>query len=86
MPSDFAYASYNILLEFTTKSPQQISSHEATFCLMYFMYGVGYRKTNVPNTTLLLKTNTNSVASIRERGILSARPPLIGEVSDNFCG
>jgi hypothetical protein len=29
---------------------------------------------------------TNSVALVRERTILAERPPLVGEVSTNFCG
>jgi hypothetical protein len=28
----------------------------------------------------------NSVALVRERTILTERPPLVGEVSANFCG
>jgi hypothetical protein len=28
----------------------------------------------------------NSVASVRKRAILTKRPPLVGEVSANFCG
>jgi hypothetical protein len=28
----------------------------------------------------------NSVALVRERTIPNERPPLIGEISDNFCG
>jgi hypothetical protein len=30
--------------------------------------------------------NNNSVALVRERTILTERPPLVGEVSANFCG
>jgi hypothetical protein len=29
---------------------------------------------------------TNSVALVRERPIPTERPPLVGEVSANFCG
>jgi hypothetical protein len=29
---------------------------------------------------------TNSVALVRERTIPTERPPLVGEVSANFCG
>jgi hypothetical protein len=32
------------------------------------------------------KKQTNSVALVRERTTLIARPPLVGEVSVNFCG
>jgi hypothetical protein len=28
----------------------------------------------------------NSVALVRKRTIPTERPPLVGEVSDNFCG
>jgi hypothetical protein len=28
----------------------------------------------------------NSVALVRKRTILTVRPPLVGEVSANFCG
>jgi hypothetical protein len=34
--------------------------------------------------SLLSKQNTNSVALVRERTILTERPPLVGEVSANF--
>jgi hypothetical protein len=30
--------------------------------------------------------NNNSVALARERTIPTERPPLVGEVSDDFCG
>jgi hypothetical protein len=30
--------------------------------------------------------NNNSVALVRERTIPTERPPLVGEVSANFCG
>ena len=33
-----------------------------------------------------LKTKLNSVALVRERTIPTKRPPLVGEVSANFCG
>jgi hypothetical protein len=33
-----------------------------------------------------LQTNTNSVAWVLERTIPAERPPLVGEVSANFCG
>jgi hypothetical protein len=29
---------------------------------------------------------TNSVALVREQTILTERPPIVGEVSANFCG
>jgi hypothetical protein len=29
---------------------------------------------------------TNSVALVRERTVPTERPPLVGEVSGNFCG
>jgi hypothetical protein len=32
------------------------------------------------------KTNTNSMASVRELTIPTEQPPLVGEVSSNFCG
>jgi hypothetical protein len=32
------------------------------------------------------KLKLNAVASVRERTIPTERPPLVGEVSDNFCG
>jgi len=31
------------------------------------------------------KTKLNSVALVRERTILTERPPLVGEVSASFC-
>jgi hypothetical protein len=31
-------------------------------------------------------SRTNSVALVRERTIPTERPPLVGEVSANFCG
>ena len=31
-------------------------------------------------------TKLNSVALVRERTIPTERPPLVGEVSANFCG
>jgi hypothetical protein len=30
--------------------------------------------------------STNSVALVRERNIPTERPPVVGEVSANFCG
>jgi hypothetical protein len=33
-----------------------------------------------------IKKNTNSVALVCEQTILTERPPLVGEVSINFCG
>jgi hypothetical protein len=30
--------------------------------------------------------NNNSVALVRQRAIPTERPPLVGQVSDNFCG
>ena len=33
-----------------------------------------------------LQLNTHSVALVRERTILTERPPPVGEVSANFCG
>jgi hypothetical protein len=33
-----------------------------------------------------LITNNNSVPLVRERTIPTKRPPLVGEVSANFCG
>jgi hypothetical protein len=38
---------------------------------------------NVPG---IKKTRLNSVALVRERTIPTERPPLVGEVSANFCG
>jgi hypothetical protein len=35
---------------------------------------------------VLLTKLTNSVALVRERTIPTERPPLVGEVSANFCG
>jgi hypothetical protein len=34
----------------------------------------------------LFFANPNFVARVRERTILTERPPLVGEVSANFCG
>jgi hypothetical protein len=34
----------------------------------------------------MFKNETNSVALVCERTILTKRPPLVGEVSANFCG
>jgi hypothetical protein len=34
----------------------------------------------------LFKTKLNSVALVRKRTIPTERPPLVGEVSANFCG
>jgi hypothetical protein len=35
---------------------------------------------------LSLKTKLNSVILVRERTMPTERPPLVGEVSANFCG
>jgi hypothetical protein len=35
---------------------------------------------------LHIQTKVNSVVLVRERTILTERPPLVGEVSANFCG
>jgi hypothetical protein len=42
---------------------------------------VKYRKTEV----FLTNNNNNSVASVRERTILTEKPPFVDEVSANFC-
>jgi hypothetical protein len=34
----------------------------------------------------LILVLTNSVALVRERTIPTERPPLVGEISVNFCG
>jgi hypothetical protein len=34
----------------------------------------------------LTRTEKNSVALVRERTVPTERPPLVGEVSANFCG
>jgi hypothetical protein len=34
----------------------------------------------------IMINNNNSVALVRERIILTERPPLVAEVSSNFCG
>jgi hypothetical protein len=34
----------------------------------------------------LRETKTNSVASVHERTMQTERPPIVGEVSANFCG
>jgi hypothetical protein len=36
--------------------------------------------------SLFRKNKTNSVAFVRERTILTEGPPLVGEVSADFCG
>jgi hypothetical protein len=36
--------------------------------------------------TKLAFTITNSVTLVRERTILTEWPPLVGEISANFCG
>jgi hypothetical protein len=35
---------------------------------------------------LLIELEEGSVAWVRERTIPNERPPLLGDVSDNFCG
>jgi hypothetical protein len=41
----------------------------------------------VPTSVILvLYLKLYSVASVRERTISKERPPLVGEVSANFCG
>jgi hypothetical protein len=43
---------------------------------------------NLPYLILLSVhiTNYNTAALVREQTILTERPPLVGEVSANFCG
>jgi hypothetical protein len=36
-------------------------------------------------TRIISNNNTNSVALVRERTITTESPPLVGEVSANFC-
>ena len=44
-------------------------------------------KTTKPRTSNnVYSIKKNSVALVRERTIPTERPPLVGEVSDNFCG
>jgi hypothetical protein len=40
----------------------------------------------VHTTPSYLTKKTNSMALVRERTIPTERPPLVGEVSVNFCG
>jgi hypothetical protein len=35
---------------------------------------------------MIFKEQKNSVALVRKRSIPTERPPLLGEVSANFCG
>jgi hypothetical protein len=35
---------------------------------------------------IIKKTKLNSVALVRKRTIPTERPPLVGEISYNFCG
>jgi hypothetical protein len=39
-----------------------------------------------PDLLQTLTNKTNSVALVHERTIPTERPPLVGEVSGNFCG
>jgi hypothetical protein len=39
-----------------------------------------------PPTSWSTKLKLNSVALVRKRTIATERPPLVGEVSANFCG
>jgi hypothetical protein len=39
-----------------------------------------------PPTLIVIKFKENSVALVIERTIPTERPPLVGEVSANFCG
>jgi hypothetical protein len=41
---------------------------------------------NMANAERPTNQPTNSVALVRERTIPTERPPLVGEVSANFCG
>jgi hypothetical protein len=49
---------------------------------------LGHNTAEIPQhiiTALLKKKKLNAVAWVRERTILTERPPLVGEVSANFC-
>jgi hypothetical protein len=54
------------------------------------MTNVKYREGSENSTEILCgniyKKQTNSVALVRKRTIPTERPPLVGEVSANFCG
>jgi hypothetical protein len=39
-----------------------------------------------PDKRVVITNNNNSVALVRKRTIPTERPPLVGEVSTNFCG
>jgi hypothetical protein len=41
---------------------------------------------NIFSTVMLSKQQTNSVAFVRKQTMPTDRPPLVGEVSANFCG
>jgi hypothetical protein len=43
-------------------------------------------KTKMVMPLKMFSTITNSVALVRERTTPTQRPPLVGEVSANFCG
>jgi hypothetical protein len=43
-------------------------------------------ETTITRPSLAKKPKLNSLALVRKRTILTERPPLVGEVSANFCG
>jgi hypothetical protein len=48
--------------------------------------GLENRPCNLRNDSRFLRTELNSVGLVRKRTIPTERPPLVGEVSANFCG
>jgi uncharacterized membrane-anchored protein YitT (DUF2179 family) len=43
-------------------------------------------ETKIITLTLITNNNNHSVALVHERTKLTERPPLVGEVSANYCG
>jgi hypothetical protein len=58
---------------YSKRAPPEYKNYSFGQLVLYFAAGVELYK-------------TNSVALVRKRTMPTERPPLVGEVGDNFCG
>jgi hypothetical protein len=75
------------LITYRQQSQLQIWVFMASFCIFLETLATFHVSGRSATKCLRnLKTKTNSAIWVRERTIPTERPPLVGEVSANFCG
>jgi hypothetical protein len=87
---------FNVLVEKTSKEGATLKRFIDSLDLIRLPVGGGVRWRGFVNAVVDVQVpynnnnnnsnNNNSLALVRERSIPTERPPLIGEVSSNFCG